>query len=245
MFQKIKDLRYQQLASNAEKPEFTKDLKTLTQQLVAEGYHGQFGQDKWVLENLLSGKKNGTFVDIGANDGISFSNTFYLEQKGWKGLAIEPIPSVYEKLVKNRKCITVHGCIGPKSEKRQFRVITGYPEMLSGLIDEYNPKHIKRIDKELNSHGGDYEDIEVDCFNFNELLEKHNIDHVDYLSIDVEGIEYKILKTIDFDRVNISVIGVENNYADYKIPQLLIKKGFKFHSIVGDEFYMNSGLKKH
>ena len=48
-----------------------------------------------------------------------------------------------------------------------------------------------------------------------------------------------ILKSIDFDRFQISVIAVENNYTDYKIPRFLIRNGFDFHSKVGDEFYLN------
>jgi len=54
------------------------------------------GQDVFVAE-LLSFKKNGVFVDIGANDGVTISNTWYFEKElGWDGIAIEPIPQIYE-----------------------------------------------------------------------------------------------------------------------------------------------------
>jgi FkbM family methyltransferase len=90
--------------------------------------------------------------------------------------------------------------------------------MLSGLVDEYEPKHLERIKRDLDATGEEYKDIEVNCYNFNELLESNAISQIDYLNIDVEGAEYKILNSIDFDRIHISVIGVENNYKDYKIP---------------------------
>ena len=103
----------------------------------------------------------------------------------------------------------------------------------------YSP-HLDRIKREIASEGGDYKDIEVNCYNFNELLDNQGISHIDYLNIDVEGGEYKILNSIDFDRVKISVIGVENNYKNPNIPKLLMKKGFVFHSIIGDDdFYLN------
>lgn len=216
------------------------DHLTLEEQLRDEGYYSQFGQDKWILEKFFPGKDNGTFVDIGANDGITFSNTYLLEQKGWKGIAVEPNPSVYKKLVNIRKCITIQGCIAPERAIKRFRVITGYSEMLSGLVEEYTPKHTKRIEREIISHGGKYEDIEVNCYNLGDILDNYGINRVDYLSIDVEGAEYEILRSIDFNRIYISVIGVENTYRNWRIPHLLEKEGFKFQSIVGDEFYQNN-----
>lgn len=227
---------YNFFAAGVGRPEFK------PQQLSKEGYVSQFGQDKWVIEKLFSKKQNGTFVDIGANDGITFSNTYVLETMGWGGVAIEPIPSVYKKLVNNRRCVTVNGCIAPMAGKSQFRAVSGYSEMLSGLVQEYDPRHLKRIDDEIQSHGGGYEDIEVECYNLNDLLENNGINQVDYLSIDIEGAELNILNSIDFNRINIAVIGVENNYKDYRMPRFFAKNDFKFHSIVGDEFYIN---KRH
>lgn len=225
--------RYKKLSRCVERP------KNLTQNRDEGGYFSQYGQDKWVAEVLFPGLKEGVFVDIGANDGVFLSNTYALERMGWTGLAIEPIPSVYGKLSKNRSCQMVNGCIAPEDGKKIFRSIHGYSEMLSGLVDEYDPCHLERIERELSVHGGTYEDIEVNCYNFNDLLDRHSISYIDYLNIDVEGVELKILQSIDFDRIHIKFMGVENNYKDCKIPDFLASKGFEFHSIVGDEFYRN------
>jgi len=226
------------LAVRAEKKRFRLD------DLRAEGYCSQSGQDKWIIEKLFPGKKNGVFVDVGAFDGITFSNTCLLEKMGWNGLAIEPLPSAYEMLVVNRQCITVNGCVAPSSGRRLYRACTGELEMLSGLADEYDPRHMERISREMGAHRGSYTDMDVDCYNLNELLEDHGVRHVDYLSVDVEGLEYKILKSIDFKRISVSVIGIENNFLNSNIPALLVKKGFAFHSVVGDEFYLNRMVPK-
>lgn len=232
--QKVARYHYKYLTRNVEKPNFSQ------QQIKKEGYYSQYGQDKWVIEQLLPDMRKGVFVDIGANDGITLSNTYLLEKRGWTGLAIEPIPTIYERLVKNRKCIIINGCISEKSGKSLFRLVLGELNMLSGLVDEYDPRHLERIKRDMVSVGGDFKDIEVNCYNFNELLNNQGISHIDYLNIDVEGGEYKILNSIDFDRVKISVIGVENNYKNPMIPKLLMNKGFIFHSIVGDDdFYLN------
>ena len=110
--------------------------------------------------------------------------------------------------------------------------------MLSGLVDEYDTQHVERIDGALDEFGGEFEDIQIDCFNFNELMEKHGIFQIDYLSIDVEGAELAILESIDYDRIQISVISAENNYSDQRIDTLLTNRGFELYSRVGkDDFY--------
>jgi FkbM family methyltransferase len=233
--------RYVQFALRVEKPNFliNSGYEKVQQLLRAEGYYSQDGQDKWIIEKLFPGKVDGIFADIGAHDGISFSNTYLLEQKGWKGIAVEPNPSAYERLSRNRKCITIQGCITPKSGRGKFRMITGYSEMLSGLIAEFDARHEDRITNEIMLHGGEYKDIEVNCFNLVELLNNHEIHQVDYLNVDIEGAEYEVLKSIDFDCIRIAIIGVENNYLDWRVPKLLTSKGYEFNSIVGDEFYIN------
>lgn len=241
MFQKIlvslrreiNRYRYTLLTAKAEKLCFSHN------ELKQEGYYSQAGQDKWIAEHLYFGKKEGVFVDIGAHDGIAFSNTYFFEKMGWNGFAIEPNPEVYARLANNRRCTVINGCIAPKTGKNIFRVVTGYPEMLSGLVSEYDVRHLERIEREILLHDGTYKDIELTCYSFNDLMDNNCITNIDYLNIDVEGVEYKILSSIDFDRITIGALSVENNYIDCKIPELLIRSGFKLCAIAGDELCRN------
>jgi hypothetical protein len=50
------------------------------------------------------------------------------------------------------------------------------------------------------------------------ICEEHNVKHINYLSIDVEGAEFEVMKSINFDKVFIVVIGFENNYNDVSVP---------------------------
>jgi hypothetical protein len=71
-------------------------------------FHSQDGQDKYLETNIFKGFKNGFFVDVGAHDGISINNHLYFERhNGWTGINIEPIESVYNKLVTSRDAINV------------------------------------------------------------------------------------------------------------------------------------------
>jgi FkbM family methyltransferase len=212
------------------------------EELRALGFFIQCGQDRWITEYFGGeGMRPGVFVDVGAHDGMTFSNTLLLEKKfGWTGIAVEPIPEVFERLRANRGCVTVNGCVAGERGPSEFQIVTGYSEMLSGRVETYDPRHLKRIDRELETHGGERRTIAVECFRLNELLADNAIKHVDYLSIDTEGGELEILRSLDFQSLSLSIIGVENNYRDPRIPEFLVRRGYRFHSIVGDEFYVRT-----
>lgn len=63
-------------------------------------FYSQAGQDKYLIENIYKNKEKGFFIDIGAHDGITYSNTYYLEKElGWSGICIEPNPKIYKQLL--------------------------------------------------------------------------------------------------------------------------------------------------
>lgn len=202
--------------------------------------YSQDGQDLFVFD-IFKNKTNGVFVDIGAHDGITLSNTFLLEQNGWNGLCVEPLPKIFEKLIVNRKCKCVNGAISDKPEKYiDFCCIDGYSEMLSGILDDYNENHKFRILNESKQHNNVRSKIKVRNYRFNELV---NTEKIDYLSIDTEGSEFKILKSIDYNKYKIKVIGVENNYNDPEIKNFLEGHQFEFISSVGaDWFFINNSF---
>lgn len=215
-------------------------------------YHSQVGQDKFVHHHFFQNKLHGVFVDIGAHDGIRYNNTYFFERKlKWTGLCIEPMPEVFEQLKANRSAVCIQGCINDKPGKAQFLRITNNatkndgPEMLSGLVSKYNPKHLERITSEVAENGANTEVIEVDCYRLNDLLEQYGLYHIDYLSLDIEGGELDVLKSIDYDRFKIYIIDVENNYNNPEFKKFLATKGFTFiKEIAGDEFYVNRRNKK-
>ena len=144
----------------------------------------QDGQDIFLTQELFKGKTDGIYVDIGANDGVTLSNTKLLEDLGWEGTCIEPIPSSYEKLVKSRKSNNLNIAISKDLGDFEFLQIDGYSEMLSGLLSEYDPRHLERIDREIKTYGGTKKIVKVKCEPFSTAIKYK---HIDYLSIDVEG----------------------------------------------------------
>lgn len=182
-------------------------------QIPFRSFYSQFKQDRFIYKNFFKHKKDGFFVEVGAHEGIYLSNTYFFEKKlKWKGICIEPNPKAFKKLKKNRSCLCIEACITPKDQIVNFQRIEGALEMLSGIQDKYDEKHQELIQNIIPLCRDKTETISINGYNLTTLLLQHGIKHVDYLSIDTEGGELDILKSIDFNQIAIDVISVENNY---------------------------------
>lgn len=88
---------------------------------IVEKYYSQHGQDKYLEETIFKGKRNGVFLDIGASDGITMSNTYFFEiSREWEGVYVEPREKPFKALVKNRKCFCEYCCVSDKSGVADF-----------------------------------------------------------------------------------------------------------------------------
>jgi FkbM family methyltransferase len=190
-------------------------------------YYSQAGQDRYLNEIIFKGKKGGFFVDIGAHDGIQYSNTYFFERyKNWNGICVEPLPDIFQELRKNRKCICIEGAISKEHGTQEFLCLQGYSEMLSGLVEEFDARHIERIMHELHVYGGNSHLIQVKTFPLQSVFDNYGITHVNFCSIDTEGSELAVLKSIDFSKVRINCIIAENNHNETTITEYLQTVGY-------------------
>jgi FkbM family methyltransferase len=179
-------------------------------------YYSQYGQDKYLETTIFKEFRNGIFVDVGAHNGKAFNNTlFFEEERDWSGINIEPIPNVFADLETNRpRCINVCCAVDQITGTADFLLNTGYTEMLSGLSHHYDSRHKQRLQREIVHWGGNFTVEKVPTRRLDEILEEHKIQHIHYLSIDVEGAESAVIQSINFQKVFIDVIEFENNYPD-------------------------------
>ena len=200
-------------------------------------FFSQAGQDKCVKNHFFKNLKKGFFVEIGAFNGINGSNCFYFEKfMDWNGIAVEPSPVHFEKLKKNRKCICINKAISNQNDHKEFVEVTnGYTQMSGILTNEYK----KTLDIIMKDPRTKMNKLNIKTSTFNEIVGENKI--IDYLSIDVEGEEERILESIDFNYFNIKVISVENNYPKKNNYNNLLKdKGFTYFDNYGvDELYYN------
>ena len=189
---------------------------------------GQYFQDLYVNEHFFADYNNGTFIDIGAHDGISLNNTIYFEKnKRWKGLCIEPNPDVFDVLKKNRdNCLQV--ALSDKEEVVEFTKIKGYAQTLSGITSEYHELYPQRINEELQHFGGEQIKIQLKTRTLNSIFEEYGYNVIDFMSIDTEGSELKILSGLDFNRFKVRVIAMENNYESEVHRAFMKERGYIF-----------------
>jgi len=211
-------------------------------------FYSQDKQDEILEKNIFKGYNNGYFIDVGAHDGKTINNTLYFQQNNnWKGINIEPIKSVYDKLVINRpNCININCAIDEKNGEADFICNKGYTEMISGLKSQYDTRHFNRLYMENMQYNSSTEIIKIPTRTLSSILEELNIHSINYLSIDVEGAEFSVIKSINFDKVFIDVIGFENNYNDASLPiiKYLEDKGFiKLNIQCMDIFMINKKSK--
>ena len=203
------------------------------------GGYSQHGQDLVVME-LLDNISSGVFIDIGANDGLTFSNSLLFEEKGWQGICVEPHPLIFKKLLEQRACQCVNACIADHDSSADFLAVNWPAHMLSGIEDFMDERHKTQIDKEIQEKGGGKKRIRVETLSPKTLIERYSISQIDFLSVDTEGCELPILKSFlsDSKFPKPKVISVENGSRTSSFFDYLSSVGYILHKCVGcDEVY--------
>lgn len=222
-----------------------RDVPEFDPSAVPGEFASQYGQDAFVVD-LFGGKRDGVFVDIGANDGVSLSNSYVLErQYGWSGLLVEPHASTFEKLVGSRSSRAVQACAAPDDGVVRFSQIEGGANMLSGVSSLYSRRHRRRVARALRKQGGHLSEVEVPAVRIDRLVEEMGFARVDYLSVDTEGGERAIVDAIDLDRFEVGCISMENNSQDTSVREYMAGRGYRLATILGcDELYVREGLDR-
>jgi len=154
---------------------------------------------------FFKGKTNGFYIDIGANDGISGSTTFWAEQAGWKGICVEPQKSTFEKMKKVRKCSLYNYAVSNKSQENVEFIQFPDINFRSGLAGTMTENHIIEA-KQFSNMEKDF----VSTKTFGDIMaDFKNVNFIDFLSIDTEGHEMQVLESIDFTKFKFGLITIE------------------------------------
>jgi FkbM family methyltransferase len=191
---------------------------------ILQNSQGQFFQDLMALY-YSNFKRDGYFVEIGLGDGKSSSNTYLLEKEyNWRGIVVEPNKSQHEKITYNRssnfckKLVYSHS--GLKLQFNETKLA------LLSTIDSFSQSDGHAINR---IHENSIRKYSIETISLSDLLALYKSPkHIDYLSLDTEGSELKILSTFDFNLYKIRVISVEHNFTGNRsrIFELLSSNGY-------------------
>ena len=182
------------------------------------------------LERYLN-FNNGFFIEVGANDGYSQSNTYFLEkERNWKGLLVEGIPELYKKC-KNIRSKSVVKNYALVSNEFPYKSITMHFANLMSVVEgslkkEDQEKYIK---KGLEIQGLDRSySISVPVCTLEAILDQiPNTQHcIDFFSLDVEGYELNVLKGLNLSKYRPRYILVEAIFFD-EVNSFLIKNNYE------------------
>lgn len=199
------------------------------------------GQDLFVVA-MLGGMRNGFFLDSGASDGLSGSNTRLLEEEyGWTGICVEPNDDLFRQLVANRRCICLNCCLYDHEGTVDF-LEAG--QVFGGILNEYDPTHLQYTRQEIArrwpAHRGAAPVTKPARTARSVLCEAGAPPVIDYWSLDTEGSELAILSSFPFDEYRVRVLTVEHNFASSReeIRRLLERQGYRRVSVLGiDDAY--------
>jgi len=189
-------------------------LWDLLRKLKFRKYHSLDKIDQKVEKYLP--QRNGFFVELGANDGITYSNTLYFEKnRGWRGILIEPIPHNYLNCLENRSeknLIFCGACVSFEYEERFVEI--AYANMMSiatgvesDVID--SKAHAESGQKFLGKSSKVFTFGAI-AITLNELLlEAQAPTSIDFLSLDVEGAEIEVLKGVDHSKFRFKYMCIE------------------------------------
>jgi FkbM family methyltransferase len=177
--------------------------------VIRRGKHkdfSEFGQPSYI-ENLLNNRSEGFFLECGAFDGTLNSNTLHLElSRSWTGLLVEANPIYFRSLLmKRRRAYLLNACLSPTTRATKLNfTTTGIEGGLLATITMTNQK--SQLDRGLFAI---LHPMILQCFPLFSVLQALNMNHVDYLSLDVEGAEIQVLKTLPLHHVTIDAMTVE------------------------------------
>lgn len=207
-------------------------------------FYSQDGQDLFLaslLFNYLNNNTNSWVVDIGCNHPSHYSNSLAFEKWfGCRVLAIDPLEEFGAMWARQRpSSVFLAAAIGCSSSSVVLRVPQGE------LADNMFSTVAGGVNK-----AKEFECLErtVPCLKLAGILSDQGIKEVLLMSIDVEGVELEVLKSVDFERVMIRCIVLENNstnlYGSNSVRDYLTQQGFNFFARIGflDDVFIHGSM---
>jgi len=174
-------------------------------------------EEKELVWKFFGQSRTGLFVEVGANDPVAGSQTWHLEQNGWRGVLVEPQSAHFAKLREQRKNSQVFqvACSSPDLE--------GEMDLL--LADQDGSSTLRR---QRDTHGTHFVGTErVKVTTLDKVLQSAGVAKIDFLSLDVEGHEIEVMRGLDFARYQPALILIEDGVRDLSKHRFLKSRGYR------------------
>jgi FkbM family methyltransferase len=189
-------------------------------------FPSEIGQDKWVAETMFPGVTNGFFLDVGSGHGRIGSNTVALEERGWRGICVDPFPTAMD----GRTCQMMTVVVSNEAGKS---VLFHTHDGLGGIADTLG---------KWKAEASKAPAVTMTTVTLGEVLDQAKAPaFIHFLSLDIEGAELDALRGIPFDRFRFGAMAIEHNEEEPKRSDLitfLASKGYRrVHTYKQDDFF--------
>ena len=187
-------------------------------------YYSQFGEDR-ILEELMPPGHVGACVEVGANDGVHGSTTLALEQKGWRCVLVEPNPDLCRRL-RTRRRAELFECGAADQEGIATLHIAEGGDHADGVSRIGDAREAR---EQIGHFGFSSRAVEVRLRTLDAILAESSLEApIDFISIDVEGLELAVLKGLTLPRWQPRILLIEDNsnFADRAVADHLAARGY-------------------
>lgn len=206
-------------------------------------YYSQEGEDA-ILNRYFDGRRKGFFIDIGALHPVRFSNTYFFYKLGWNGINIEPRPGskkIFDSV--RNKDINLEVAIASESKKLTYYsfnepALNGFSDTISSEREKISAYKI--IDR-----------LEITTHKLEAILDEHLSENqkIDFLTIDVEGLDYDVLLSNNWEKYKPEVVLIEDlnfSFVSQNSPssKYLTERGYElFAKTINTVFYKQITVK--
>lgn len=197
-------------------------------------YYSQNKEDL-ILASIFKGQEKGFYVDVGANHPTYDSVTKYFYEKGWNGINIEPIKSFYTLLQIDRPKDTNIN-IGISSKNGMLNLREYFSEAGEGM-STFSDDLKKQYSSSKHWATTSFKDYEVETRMLSQVFEEEDVKSIDFMKIDVEGLEYEVINSNNWTEYRPKFICIESNH--------IIKDWRPILKANGYELFFNDGLNNY
>lgn len=189
--------------------------------------YSQYSEQKYIEEYF--GSDIGTFLDIGAADGITFSNVYQLLLNGWRGVSVEPDSLTVPRLVNLYKQFDDRSEVLVAVLDTEEKFVTFYE---NGQLSSTSHEHMANWEHHRLEHGYEWQPITHYTVTLNKLLSHYSDRNFDFISVDLEGQNYNVVSATDWNLApNCKLLCIEHDQRHEDFIKVLEPYGFKEYQL--------------
>lgn len=207
-----------------------------------------------ILEKNFLKTKEFYFIQVGANDGVSFDFLYdFVTERNSKGVVVEPILEYFIELKKNyinfNNIIKVNKAVHPFKKREVLYKVSkdsssNYPDWVKGIASFYKDHH-----KNTNIDSVDILEEEVACDTLMNIIDQnYNYKRLDFFQVDTEGFDYQVLKMLNIDVLKPNIIKFENvhlkNFEERELERKFKGEGYFIFKENNDTIALNLNVIK-